>query len=223
MTRGAIIVCGGRSRRMGRDKASLPFGRELLLQRIARTLEQIIAPTHIVVVAAAGQVLPPLDPGIRIVADRKPERGPLEAIAVGMAELGPDIDAAFVTGCDFPLLSAPFVARLFELLGNAEIAVPHDGTRRHCLTAVYRPAVLPAVERLLSVNRLKVQELLEICACRNVCLDELRDVEPHLQSLLNINTPEQYEAAVSLANVVSGSRPGDGADASDSAAARPSE
>lgn len=195
-------MCGGRSTRMGRDKATLPFGRELLLQRIARTLGQIIAPTHIVVVAAAGQNLPPLDPEIRIVVDRRPDRGPLEAIAVGLAALGPVNDAAFVTGCDFPLLTAPFVLRLFQLLGKAEIAAPHDGTRRHGLTAVYRPTVLPAVERLLVANRLKVQDLLEICDCRDVGLDELRDVDPHLQSLLNINTPQQYEAAATLANEV---------------------
>ncbi|MFN7802583.1 MAG: NTP transferase domain-containing protein, partial [Planctomycetaceae bacterium] len=44
MRRGAIIVCGGRSKRMGRDKATLPFGQDVLLQRIVRTLGQSIAP-----------------------------------------------------------------------------------------------------------------------------------------------------------------------------------
>jgi len=197
-------VCGGRSQRMGRDKATLPFGGEVLLQRIVGILRPMIAPTHMVVVAAVGQALPPLEPGIRIVVDRRPDRGPLEAISVGLAALGPGVDAAFVTGCDFPLLSAAFVLRLFELLGKAEIAAPHDGIRRHCLTAVYRPMVLPAIERLLSANRLKVQELLDICDCRDVGLEELRDVDPHLQSLLNINTPEQYAAALAAANADSG-------------------
>ncbi|MFN9371438.1 MAG: molybdenum cofactor guanylyltransferase [Planctomycetaceae bacterium] len=213
MRRGAIIVCGGRSNRMGRDKATLPFGGEVLLQRIVGILRPMIAPTNMVVVAAVGQALPPLEPGIRIVVDRRPHQGPLEAISVGLAALGPGVDAAFVTGCDFPLLTAPFVLRLFELLGNAEIAAPYDGILRHCLTAVYRPTVLPAVERLLSANRLKVQELLDICVCRDVGLEELREVDPQLQSLLNINTPEQYAAALAAANAGSGSPVGGGAEA----------
>lgn len=217
MTRGAIIVCGGRSKRMGRDKATLPFGREVLLQRIVRTLGQIIAPAQMVVVAAESQTLPSLDPEIRIVTDRNPDRGPLEALSVGLAELGPEIDAAFVTGCDFPLLTTPFVLRLFDLLGYAEIAVPNDGNLRHCLTAVYRPQVLPAIERLLLANRLKVQELLEQCDCREVSLGELRDVDPLLHSLLNINTPEQYEAALSLARIPFRLLPDGSAGQSDSA------
>ena len=223
MTRGAIIVCGGRSQRMGRDKATLPFGPEFLLQRIVRTLGQIIAPADMVVVAADGQVLPPLAPEIRVVTDRRPDRGPLEALSVGLGELRPDIEAAFVTGCDFPLLTTPFVRRLFELLGQAEIAVPNDGTRRHCLTAVYRPRVLPTIDRLLSANRLKVQDLLALCACRDVSPDELRDVDPNLHSLLNINTPEQYQAALVLADLARAGRPDGGAGPSGLALTSPAD
>ncbi len=213
-------MCGGRSKRMGRDKATLPFGQDVLLQRIVRTLGQIIAPADMVVVAAEGQVLPPLAPEIRVVTDRTPDRGPLEALAVGLAALGPAIEAAFVTGCDFPLLTARFVQRLFDLLGTAAIAVPNDGNRRHCLTAVYRPQVIPVIERLLTANRLKVQELLALCDCRDVTPDELRAVDPDLHSLLNINTPEQYAAALLLANARSGRPPG-GGEGGDSARPQP--
>jgi molybdopterin-guanine dinucleotide biosynthesis protein A len=206
---------------MGRDKATLPFGPEVLLQRTVRTLGEIIAPADMVVVAADGQRLPSLASEIRIVTDRRPDRGPLEALSVGLAELGPGIEAAFVTGCDFPLLTSPFVLRLFELLGQAEIAVPNDGTRRHCLTAVYRPQVRPVIERLLSDNCLKVQELLARCDCRDVSPGELWDIDPDFHSLRNINTPEQYEAALLLANLPCAGRSDGEAGPSASALPRP--
>ena len=87
----------------------------------------------------------------------------------------------------------------------------------------YRPRVLPAIDRLLSANRLKVQDLLALCECRDVSPGELQDVDPHLHALLNINSPEQYAAALSLANLPPTGRPAAGAGSSASALPRPAD
>ena len=58
MEKGAIILCGGKSSRMGRDKATLPFGSEVMLQRVIRLVSQVVNVHRIVVVAAPGQALP---------------------------------------------------------------------------------------------------------------------------------------------------------------------
>ena len=57
MTNAGIILCGGRSTRMGRDKATLPFGPELMLQRVVRLLGEAVQ--RIVIVAATGTVVWP--------------------------------------------------------------------------------------------------------------------------------------------------------------------
>ena len=81
MNRGAIILCGGKSTRMGSDKASLPFGEEQMLQRVARLVSQVVEPENIVCVAADGQQLPVLAREIRVVCDRFSGRGPMEGLS----------------------------------------------------------------------------------------------------------------------------------------------
>src|SRR4051812_21114639 len=110
MRKGAIILCGGQSRRMGRDKATLPFGAESLLQRIVRIATEVVAEENIVVVASAQQTLPPLPAWVRVVRDPVPDCGPLAGIAAGLRSLasGTDIDAVFVTSCDAPFIVPAF-------------------------------------------------------------------------------------------------------------------
>src|SRR5579875_1511202 len=83
MTPGAVVLCGGESRRMGRPKAWLPFGPERLLQRVVRLVGAVARP--IVVVAAPGQDLPDLPAEVGIVRDPVAGRGPLAGLAAGLA------------------------------------------------------------------------------------------------------------------------------------------
>lgn len=91
------MLCGGRSTRMGRDKATLPFGDECMLQRVVRLLTEVVDPGHMVVVAASRQTLPSLPQGICITRDEHEARGPLEGLAAGLRVLHPDVDAAYAT------------------------------------------------------------------------------------------------------------------------------
>src|SRR5262249_15354491 len=118
MRRGAIIVCGGQSTRMGRDKATLPFGPETLVQRVVRLIGEVVDPRCTVVVAAIGQSLPQLPSQIRIARDERQSRGPLEGLAAGFRMLGSDVDAVYATSCDVPLLIPAFVNCMFELLSD---------------------------------------------------------------------------------------------------------
>jgi molybdopterin-guanine dinucleotide biosynthesis protein A len=196
MHTGALILCGGKSTRMGRDKATLPFGPECLLQRIVRQLADVAPAERIVVVAAAHQPLPKLPANVVITRDLHPDRGPLEGLAAGLRAAAQEIDALYVTGCDVPLLKPEFVQRMFDLLGDFEIAVPCDGEYRHPLAAVYRRSVLPAVERLLSAGKFRLQDVFDAVATREILVDELRTIDAELDSLKNLNTPENYEAAL---------------------------
>ena len=200
-TRGAVVLCGGQSTRMGRDKATLPFGlHETMLQRVVRLLGEVVPLQRIVCAAAPGQQLPPLPADVRVVVDRQPGSGPLAGLVAGLAALDEQADAVFVTSCDVPLLVPAIVQRMFELLDvsdpAADIVAPHDGERFHPLAAVYRIDVLPVAEALLESDDRSLMALLDTCLTPRVAADELRDVDPELLSLTACNTPEEYEQAL---------------------------
>ena len=194
--KGAIILCGGKSSRMGRDKASLPFGDELMLQRVVRLLSEVVDSSAIVVVSAEGQILPPLPPQIRIACDENPGRGPLEGLAAGLNAMSDDVEAVYATSCDVPLMATEFVRAMFNNLGNHEIAVPVEGQFHHPLAAVYRPRVLTTVQQLLNANRLRPRFLFDEVDTIEVDVESLREFDPTLSTLMNLNHPEDYQKAL---------------------------
>jgi molybdopterin-guanine dinucleotide biosynthesis protein A len=191
---GGVVLCGGQSRRMGRPKAWLPFGGELMLPRVARLLGEAVSP--IVVVAAPGQDVPPLPSDATVVRDEAKGRGPLQGLAAGLTALQGRAEAAYVSSCDVPFLRPAFVRRLIELLGRHAVCVPHVDGFHHPLAAVYRLEVTEAVARLLAEDRLRPFFLFEAVSTRVVEPAELVDVDPGFQTLRNLNTPEDYEAAL---------------------------
>jgi len=192
---GGVILCGGESTRMGASKALLPVGDEVLLQRVVRLLGEVVRP--LVGVAARGQELPPVPAGAIVTRDSRAQRGPLQGLRDGLAALPAEADAAYATGCDVPLLQPAFVQRMVELLGAHEIAVPVDGEFRHPLAAVYRRSVLPKIDALLAADRLRPVYLFERCLTAEIPVEQLRQADPHLLTLINCNRPEDYAAALS--------------------------
>jgi molybdopterin-guanine dinucleotide biosynthesis protein A len=179
---------------MGRPKAWLTVGDEVMLQRVVRILGEAVSP--IVVVAAQEQELPVLPEAVRVLRDEHEALGPLAGLAVGLTALQHEVDAAYVSACDAPLLKPAFVRRMIALLGEHELAIPRDGTYHHPLAAVYRTRLAPAVRELVAANRLRPLFLVQQSRSREVDVEELRDVDPDLASLRNINTPEEYAAAL---------------------------
>src|SRR5262245_66404473 len=116
-----IVLCGGRSSRMGRPKAWLPFGNEVLLQRTVRVLREVLDP--IVVVAAPGQELPPLPPSVIFARDQKEYLGPLNGLATGLAALAGRAEVAYLSSCDVPFVRIGFVRRILDRLGGAEVCL----------------------------------------------------------------------------------------------------
>lgn len=206
MTTGGIVLCGGSSRRMGEPKAWLPFGPERMLQRVVRRLQEAVRP--IVVVADPGQPLPELPPEVLVACDRRPGRGPLEGIAVGLAALADRADAAYVTACDVPLLRPEFVRRVVDLAFGYEVALPCIDGLDQPLSAVYRTSVLRHIEALLAADQLRPVFLLDQVRTRRITADELRDVDPQLESLINVNSPTDYQAALAFARLSSADRHG---------------
>src|SRR6188472_3452901 len=174
MTSGGIVLCGGRSTRMGAPKATLPFGPEAMLQRVVRLLGTVVSP--IVVVAARSQSLPELPHGIAVTRDEHDERGPLEGLRAGLKALPPSVDIAYVTSCDVPLLVPAFVERMIELLADHDIAVMEIDGFPHPLSAIYRRDTLPHVESLLAHDRLRPVFLFDAVRTQPIVRQERLDV-----------------------------------------------
>jgi len=211
---------------MGRPKAWLPFGEETMLQRVVRTLEEVVSP--IVVVAAPDQDVPPVPKHVRIVRDEQEGFGPLAGLAAGLTALDGIADAAYASSCDVPLLSASFVQAVIGRLGDHDLAIPREdrpkqetgirgqeseaqrtltpGSRpltpdkyHHPLAAVYRTPLGERCAALLTEGRRRPLDLVRGSRSCEIEVDELRAVDPNLDSLRNANTPEEYAALLKYA------------------------
>ena len=190
---GGIVLCGGKSTRMGSSKALLPFGSETMLQRVVRLLGEVVEP--MVVVAAVDQQLPALPSDVVITRDEREARGPLEGLRAGLKALPPDVDAAYVTSCDVPLLVPNFVREMLTLAQGYDVAVMEIDGFTHPLSAVYRRSTLPLIEDLLAKDRLRPVFLFEAVKTRRVHPAEMT-ADPDLRTLRNLNTREDYERAL---------------------------
>ncbi len=199
MSTGGIILCGGRSTRMGTSKALLPFGDETMLQRVCRLLATVVSP--IAIVAAAEQALPDLPAGVIITRDEQQDRGPLEGLRAGLKALPETVDAVYVTSCDVPLLVPDFARHMIDLLTDHDIVVMEIDGFPHPLSAVYRRRTLPHVEALLAQNRLRPVFLFEAVPTRRVRPEEMTSADPDLLTLRNLNTQEDYRQALAIAGL----------------------
>jgi molybdopterin-guanine dinucleotide biosynthesis protein A len=184
---------------MGVPKATLPFGPETMLQRVVRLLGTVVSP--IVAVAAREQVLPELPDSVIVTRDEREQRGPLEGLRAGLKALPGSVDIAYVTSCDVPLLVPGFVEHMIELMGDHDIAVMEIDGFPHPLSAVYRRDVLPQVESLLAADRLRPVFLFDAVRTRRVRPEEMVSTDPQLLTLRNLNTREDYLAALAEAGL----------------------
>ena len=192
-----LVLCGGGSRRMGQSKAWLPFGPEKMLQRVVRLVGEAADP--IVVAASPEQSLPPLPPNILIARDLASDQGPLQGLRAGFAALPPEAGLVSFTATDVPFLTPAWIVRLCDLIGTHDLAVPSSGGRLHPLSALYRrDAALPVLESMLGAGRLRLTEIANHLRTRIVEAGELAEIDPALNSLRNLNTPEDYRNALQM-------------------------
>ena len=179
---------------MGFSKAALPFGEETMLERVVRLVGEVAAP--VVVVAARDETVEFRVDGVQLCRDRVADRGPLEGLAVGLSAVRASAPRAFVCGCDAPLLQAAFAQRLMGLATGHDAAIPLVDGMTCPLPGVYSVGVLDEIDRLLGQGTASLRDLLARIDTRFVPDTELANADPTLQSLQNVNRPEEYFAAL---------------------------
>jgi molybdopterin-guanine dinucleotide biosynthesis protein A len=192
---------------MGTAKADLPWHGQTLLQRTVTVLA-VATGGPVVVVRAAGQPLPGLPPGTIVVEDPREARGPLQGIAAGLTALaalaGTPPAAAFAAATDMPFLHPAFVRRVLAVLAEdrADVALPVARGHPQPLAAAYRVALAAAADELVGSGRLRPADLFGQCAvsrpgpARLLADPDLAAADPELDSLVNVNSPAEYAAAL---------------------------
>jgi molybdopterin-guanine dinucleotide biosynthesis protein A len=179
----AIILAGGRSRRMGQDKSLLPFGGQPLLAHIADQLRPHFR--HLLV--GANDPLRYALAGAPVIADRTPDQGPLMGLASCLAAA--PTETAFLTGCDIPTMEMATIRAMLAALPDHDAVIPvtPDG-RRHPLFAAYRRTLVPTALNVLAGGLRRMEDLLQRVRVHPFPLPE----SPWFQ---NLNTPAEYAAA----------------------------
>lgn len=188
----AVVLAGGRSRRMGRDKAALPWRGSTMLATVVGTLRTRL--DTVIVVGAAGQALPALDGdgAVTVVTDTIPGQGPLRGLEAGlMAAEERGHRWAFVAATDMPLLTGDVVGELcIAAVSDASLDVvvaSVDGADQP-LAAVYRTALGRRIDDVLAGGTSSLRGFLDPLRVRRVVLDGSR-----AGAVANANTPADVE------------------------------
>lgn len=181
----AIILAGGYSSRMGREKAELLFHGKSLVRRQAELLSSL-GIEDILLSGYTGAV-----PGTRFVPDIIPHRGPLSGIHAGLAAA--KHGAALVLAVDTPLVPPPLLEELIGAHRTGVTIVSHSGGWEP-LIGVYDTALAPLCEKLLHGENSSIRQLLRQTELR------LLEYGGDARLLMNCNTPEDYAALLSYEN-----------------------
>jgi molybdenum cofactor guanylyltransferase len=191
MKAGAIILSGGKSSRMGKNKALLPFKDKTNIERIRDELQSLF--DDIILVTNDPESYEFLN--LKTVSDEFPGKGPLAGIHAGL--MASDYEENIVVACDMPFISADLAATLVQNLKHNDAIIPVINGKQHPLFAAYQKRIVPEIEACLTEDRLRVIHLLDKL---NVRYLEENDLQAYSDGSLdeiffNMNVPEEYEEA----------------------------
>jgi molybdenum cofactor guanylyltransferase len=189
-----IILAGGKSRRLGVDKAMLRLdgGPTLIAETVARLLPLV---DEIVIVADDGERFGRLP--ARIVPDLYPGAGSLGGIYTGLTAA--THEHSLVVACDMPFLSGELMRHLLAEPRNYDVLLPRlESGFTEPLHAVYSRACLDPIRTRLEARRYRIIGFLDEVRVRYVDELQLRQLDPDLLSFVNINTPEELTDAVAM-------------------------
>lgn len=189
---GGVILCGGQSRRMGMDKNELVFQEKTFLEQVYQQVQQVCGP--VVLVGNLRREHHEIPDHVHVLPDEQTEMGPLEGIRVGLRWLSDQVEVAFVTGCDTPLLRPELIKYLFTQLGNFDVVVPVHGKSVYGTTAIYRTTLYQSIGQRIAENLPRVSDLAMDFNSNQISLETLKDIDPNLNSFVNVNTAAQYMA-----------------------------
>jgi molybdopterin-guanine dinucleotide biosynthesis protein A len=192
-----IVLAGGMSRRLGRNKAVEPLGGEPLVDRVIGRLANVAGEIVVVVNDERRAAELRLPPEVKVVQDAYPDCGSLGGIFTGLRDA--DTGWVLVVACDMPFLNVKLLQHLIGSAGGFDAVVPTLEGRPEPTHALYSKACLPHIERRLKDNDLKIDRFFDDVRVNLVPEDEVRRLDPELLSFFNVNTQADLDRALALA------------------------
>src|SRR5262245_58925427 len=189
-----ILLAGGKSRRMGKDKRFLPIADRTLLDLSLSALRAVFR--KVVVVIA--QDSPALTVEVPVIRDLIPECGSLGGLYTGLKQT--DSPHVFVVACDMPFLRPDAIRWFTGLKNDADIVMAKLQNGLHPMHALYSRQCIPVIEEMIRTRDLKIQGMIAYPSLkiRIITEDDLREIEGGELAFLNVNTPADLEVARSL-------------------------
>jgi molybdopterin-guanine dinucleotide biosynthesis protein A len=183
-----VVLAGGHSRRMGRDKALLPLGASSLLQRVMDVAAPLSDQRLLVTNSPASHAAFAWPQK----ADIAPDKGPLGGLYTALTHS--KTDHLLLLACDLPYLSTPFLRFLYQQIDDEHQAfVPDSPAGLQPLCAIYNRSILASVGQAIDLNQLGMRRLLATLNIRAITAAQWQPYDPEDRLFTNLNTPEDYQ------------------------------
>ena len=182
----AIILAGGKSQRMGFNKAFLQYGDKTFIEHQIDRLKKIF--DEIIISANDADIYARLN--LPVVSDIMPGKGPLGGICAGLIRSASR--HSFVVACDMPFVDEDVILYLKEQIDDYDVVVPQTSRGLEPLHAFYSRNCIQPIRRCLNEEKLRIIDFFAEVKVKVVHEQELKGLDGSTQSLANLNTPEEY-------------------------------
>jgi molybdopterin-guanine dinucleotide biosynthesis protein A len=183
-----LVLAGGSSTRMGRDKAFLELDGRPLIEIVVERMASVCAEVLIV----AGDTRPYAGLGVPVVEDRFRGVGVLGGLHAGLEAAAHELTLA--VGCDMPFLSLDLLRVFVDWAEGFDVVLLRQGEQVEPLHGAYRRTCLPAMEAAIRARRRRIISFFPCVRVRYVTPDDVIPFDPDLRSFRNVNTPQEWEA-----------------------------
>ncbi len=187
-----IVLAGGKSSRMGLNKAFIEFGGKRLIEATVERLAGLFPEVLII----ANDLEPYAYMGVRVIPDLIPNSGSLGGIYTGLSAATHPM--GFFVACDMPFLNPALIALVVREAEGSDVAVPRVEGELQPMHAVYAKSCLPFIKEAIDLGMLKIARFFPKVKVKIIGEPALRAVDPHLLGLMNVNTPLELEKAEAI-------------------------
>lgn len=204
-----VILAGGKSRRMGQNKALLPLGEDSLIEHVIHRMRRVTDELLLITNAPAEYA----HLGLPMHSDIIPDTGALGGIYTGLTHASHDV--VVCVACDSPFLQAKLLSYLISILGEYDAVMPYTYSRNkgigvtnpahstdqmtlQTLCAAYAKRCLPIIEQMLNEPDLRVHALQERANILTLAPEIWKTYDSEGHSFFNVNTPEDFEKAQTI-------------------------
>jgi len=193
-----IILSGGKSSRMGKNKAFIEIDGVPIIRRIHNLFKTLFS--EIVIVTNERKLFQDFD--AKIYPDLIPDRGVLGGLYTGV--LYSSFPHAFCVACDMPFLKSAVIRYLIEKIEDYDVVVPRTKDGLQPLHAIYSRNCLDPITKIMEQKQFKIIDFYSMVKVNVVEENEFRSLDPTRESFLNVNTPKELGLIKKLKHVLQG-------------------